>query len=294
MKFGELLRRLLINPEEARLRSGWRLLAQFLLLILITIVFALPALAVMDLWPNLTGVALILSNGFPIVVSVFIARRLFDKRSVESLGLRLGRQAGRDVLVGIGIAAFQTGFVFVLQLAFGWAQVAGFAWQQQAPLGVVRNFILWLLIYLAVGFYEELFSRGYHLKNLEDGTNTFWAVLLSSMFFGVIHLFNPNASWYSAAGITLSGVFMAYAVLRTRQLWLSIGLHIGWNLFLGTVFGFPVSGLSNPGLIVVQVEGPVLYTGGAFGPEAGLVLLPALGVGAVLVWLVTRGRLLDK
>ena len=291
MKLGELLRRILVNSEEARLRSGWRLLAQFLLLVLITFVFALPALAVMDLWPDLTGVALILSNGFPIVGSVFIARRLFDKRSVESLGLRIDRQAGKDVLVGIGIAALQTGVVFVLQLAFGWARVVGFAWQQQTPLEVVRSFFLWLLIYLAVGFYEELFSRGYQLKNLEDGTNIFWAVLLSSMFFGVIHLINPNASWYSAAGITLSGAFMAYAVLRTQQLWLSIGLHIGWNLFLGAVFGFPVSGLSIPGLIEVQVEGPVLFTGGAFGPEAGLLLLPAMGVGVALLWLVTRGRL---
>lgn len=291
MRFWESFRRIILSPDEPRLRSGWRLLAQFLLLVLITIVFGLPVLTVMDLWPNLTGLALILTNGFPILASVFIARRLFDKRSIESLGLRLDRRAGRDVLIGVGVAALQTGVVFALELGFGWAQVAGFAWQKQAPLDIFFNFIFWLLIYLAVGFYEELYSRGYQLINLEEGTNTFWAVLLSSTFFGLIHLLNPNATWYSVAGITLSGVFLAFAYLRTRQLWLSIGLHIGWNLFLGIVFGFPVSGLSNQGLIEVQVEGPVLFTGGLFGPEAGLVLLPALGVGAVLVWLVTRGRL---
>ena len=294
MKFAELIRKVMVNPAEERLRSGWRLSAQLLLLVVITAVFALPALAVMAVWPDLTGLALILANGFPIVASVIIARRLFDRRSVESLGLRLDRQAGRDVLVGVGISALQTGVVFALELVFGWAQVTGFAWQQQSLLQVAGNFIVWLLIYLAVGFYEELFSRGYQLINLEEGTNTFWAVLLSSSFFGLIHLINPNASWVSVAGITLSGFFLAFAFLRTRQLWLSIGLHIGWNLFLGTVFGFPVSGLSNLGLIELQVVGPSLFTGAAFGPEAGLVLLPALGVGAALVWLYTRRRLLKK
>ena len=247
-------------------------------------------LRVMAVWPNLTGLALILANGFPIVASVIIARRLFDRRSLESLGLRLDRQAGRDVLVGVGIAALQTGVVFALELVFGWAEVTGFAWQQQSFEQVAGNFIAWLLIYLAVGFYEELFSRGYQLVNLEEGTNTFWAVLLSSLLFGLIHLVNPNASWVSVAGITLSGAFLAFAFLRTRQLWLSIGLHIGWNLFLGTVFGFPVSGLGNLGLIELQVEGPPLATGGAFGPEAGLVLLPALLVGGALVWVYTRWR----
>jgi hypothetical protein len=129
------------------------------------------------------------------------------------------------------------------------------------------------------------------LQNLEEGLNTFWAVLLSSMVFGTLHFLNPNANWFSAVGITLSGIFLAYAYLATRKLWLPIGLHIGWNLFLGPVFGFPVSGLESSGLIKAVVDGPLLFTGGEFGPEAGLLLLPALGAGALLVWLVTRGRL---
>ena len=272
-----LFKKVLLSPDEPRLRAGWRLLAQLLLLLFVS----LPGI----------GFELIIGNGMPIVVSVFIARRIFDRRSFRSLGLHLNRQAGRDVLLGVGIAVLQTSLVFFLELAFGWLKVEGFAWQQQSPLTVLQGFLLWLVIFIAVGFYEELLSRGYQLQNLEEGLNTFWAVLLSSMVFGTLHFLNPNANWFSAVGITLSGMFLAYAYLATRKLWLPIGLHIGWNLFLGPVFGFPVSGLESSGLIKAVVDGPLLFTGGEFGPEAGLLLLPALGAGALLVWLVTRGRL---
>ena len=60
-----------------------------------------------------------------------------------------------------------------------------------------------------------------------------------------------------------------------------MGLHTGWNFFEGTVFGFPVSGLGDfPRIIDQAVNGPARITGGLFGPEAGLVLLPALLLGA--------------
>ncbi len=89
-------------------------------------------------------------------------------------------------------------------------------------------------------------------------------------------------------GLFLAGLFLAYAYLRTRRLWLPIGLHIGWNFFESTVLGFPVSGLSLFGLLQNSLAGPDIYTGGAFGPEAGLVLLPALALGTILVYYYTR------
>jgi CAAX protease family protein len=56
------------------------------------------------------------------------------------------------------------------------------------------------------------------------------------------------------------------------------------------VFGFPVSGLDFYALTRIQVQGPELWTGGGFGPEAGLIVLPALSVGAGLIYLYTKNR----
>lgn len=59
-------------------------------------------------------------------------------------------------------------------------------------------------------------------------------------------------------------------------------------LLEGVVSGFPVSGLDIYALTRIQVHGPELWTGGAFGPEAGLIVLPALLVGAGLIYLYSK------
>ena len=115
-----------------------------------------------------------------------------------------------------------------------------------------------------------------------------WGVLLSSLIFGLLHLGNPHATAVGAAGIILAGLFLGYAFVRTGQLWLSIGIHIGWNFFEGVVFGFPVSGLTVYHVTRVVISGPELWTGGAFGPEAGLIVIPAMAVGVGLVHLYTN------
>ena len=92
----------------------------------------------------------------------------------------------------------------------------------------------------------------------------------------------------AAAGIFCIALLFVYGFVRTGQLWLPIGLHIGWNFFQSSVFGFPVSGLDRPGLLDITVSGPELWTGGAFGPEAGLIVLPICLLGAVLVHIYTK------
>jgi hypothetical protein len=95
---------------------------------------------------------------------------------------------------------------------------------------------------------------------------------------------NPNVSGPAIAGLLLAGLWFAFAARVAKQLWTPIGAHIGWNFFEATVFGFPVSGMAPFGVIRQTTAGPIVWTGGAFGPEAGLILLPALALGALALW----------
>jgi membrane protease YdiL (CAAX protease family) len=228
---------------------------------------------------------------FSITTSIFVARQFLDRRPIVSLGLKLSPQAFYDILTGIVITFFQMGLVYGVEIALGWTKFEGFAWQTEGSLAVAGGAGIWLVIFLIVGWQEELLSRGYHLQTLESGLNLFWAVLISSFVFGVLHLGNPNASWISTLGIVLAGLFLALPYILTRQLWLSIGLHIGWNFFEGVVFGFPVSGLETYRLLRHTVSGPDLWTGGAFGPEAGLLVIPAILLGSLLVFAYTKSAL---
>ena len=234
-------------------------------------------------------------NLLGITVSVYLARRFLDRRSFRSLGLeRTGASrtagAGGGLLFGFVLAALMMGFIYVVESALGWLRFEGMAWQSQDAAAVLGNLLLWLAIFVMVGWQEELLSRGYWLRNLIDGTNVPLAVLLSSLGFSLLHLNNPNISWTAIVGLVAAGLWFAFAALVTKQLWVPIGAHIGWNFFEATVFGFPVSGMDTFGVIRQTPTGPVVWTGGAFGPEAGLIVLPTLALGALAVWWV-YGRL---
>ena len=210
--------------------------------------------------------------------------------SLTILGLKLDVWLPLDILAGILIAFLMMGLIFLLEWWLGWASFEGFAWQTDELSTVIQNTLLFLGIFILVGWNEELLFRGYRLQNIADSLNPIWGVLLSSLWFGIVHLANPNteAKLFVATGIFLAGVFLAYGYVSTKQLWLPIGLHIGWNFFEGVGFGFPVSGLDIYHLTRITVSGPELWTGGPFGPEAGLVLLPGLLLGAVFIYVYTR------
>ena len=257
---------LFLSPHEPRLRAGWRLAIQTILMLVLLVEL------------------------IAFTLSIYLARRFLDRRSFASLGFKLDRRVLPDLLAGIAITFVMMGLISLAMTLLGWIHFNGFAWQFD-PLPVVLGQTLFsLLIFIVVGWSEELLSRGYHLQTLASGINLFWGVLISSAVFGALHIINPNATWIAAVGILFAGLFLALGYLRTGQLWLSIGLHIGWNFFEGVIFGFPVSGTASYPLLRIHVSGPPLWTGGAFGPEAGLIILPALLVGALLIGLYTRRR----
>jgi len=286
-----ILARIFFSPNEPRLRAGWRLLIQTILLVafgtVVGIVLAIfqvsPSSLPGSIWEQI--ISFIAITG-----SVYVARRLLDKRSFESLGLKLDKHTLLDILAGIGITLVQMGFIYVLMLGLGWLTFEGFAWEFDPINVVIANVVIFFVVFVFVGWNEELLSRGYHLQTIASGINLFWGVVISSAVFGLLHLGNPNATWISAAGIFFAGVYLAYAYIRTKQLWLSIGLHIGWNFFEGVVFGFPVSGTDAYALTRINVHGPDLWTGGAFGPESGLIVLPSLLLGGLLIYLYTMRR----
>ena len=285
-----------ISTNEQRLRAGWRMVIQTLLMFLVSFCIGIPAFVVpmllqtpphallppemnMSEWLTAQAVELL-----AITISVFIARRFLDKRSIASLGLRWDNQAILDLLVGFLITFIQFMLIYGIMFALGWVQITGYAWHAATLQSVLANTLLVLVLFIMVGWSEELLFRGYHLQTLGSGLNLSWGVILSSGIFGVMHILNPGATWVSNLGIFTAGLFLAFGYLCTKQLWLPIGLHIGWNFFEGVVFGFPVSGLDTFRLIENTITGPQVWTGGAFGPEAGLIILPALFFGMVLVY----------
>jgi hypothetical protein len=289
------LERVFLTVGDGRPRAFWRLSAHLALFLFLSGCFATPLLFVPGfLTPGAIRLEVMLAaaaaSAVAITLATYLARRWFDRRSFTSLGLLCHRHILPDLLVGFLIPAAQMGAVYLIEVALGWSRWDGWAWEFDAPSTVLGGLLLGLLTFILVGYQEELLSRGYQLQNLVEAVGLRRALLISSAIFALLHLANPGASFAAIVGLILAGYFLAFAWLRTRALWLSIGLHIGWNFFEGTVFGFQVSGLELPTLLRHTITGPAWITGGEFGPEAGAVMLPAYGVGLLLVVAYTRRR----
>ena len=148
---------------------------------------------------------------------------------------------------------------------------------------VVSNFIVQALRGQDITIYGDG-SQTRSFCYVDDLIEGFLRFMAQTETVGPMNLGNPGANWVSTLGILLAGLFLTMPYILTRQLWISIGLHIGWNFSEGVIYGLPVSGIDTFHIINTSASGSDLLTGGAFGPEAGLVLIPALALGAFLVW----------
>ncbi len=279
-----LLRRILLAPLP---RLVWTGVLAYLLVRLLH--WVAPSVARL---PNVT-LAGSVRNAVMTLVVFTLGLLLFEGRRPRDAGLAPAR-AVPDTLRGFLLgAALLTAVTGVLALA-GSYRILGWA---PLPEGTGRALLLGkvVLLFLAVGIFEEVAMRGIVFRLLEQGIGTWLAMLVSALFFGFGHRGNPGATWMSSVAIAIeAGGLLAAAYVATRSLWLPIGIHWAWNLVEGPVWGSLVSGNDIGVLAQATFPGPSLLTGGAFGPEAGLpamVLGTALGA-AFLVVAIRREQII--
>jgi membrane protease YdiL (CAAX protease family) len=286
------------NKQETRLRAGWRIIIQFAIFFLIISVFDLLDSFLIGYLPRSPfsqskSVLVPLEMLTAIFFSVWLAGKLIDKRGFKDFGFNLTKSWWYDLTVGLVIGAILISFVFFTEFAAGWLVIANNFQNGKEITTFVIPIAICLISFIVVGFYEELHIRGYVLTNLSEGfnfneSNPKIAIIIATVFisllFGFAHAFNPNASLISSLCLTITSLVWASAYILTGKLAISIGIHITWNFFQGCVYGFPVSGRGlGASLISIQQNGPEIWTGGSFGPEAGLLCIVANFFGVLLI-----------
>ena len=143
---------------------------------------------------------------------------------------------------------------------------------------------------IEAGVIEEVLVRGLILRLMWRAFGPLAAFLVSAVAFGVGHLGNEHATLFAIVCIALeAGIMLAAFYALTGCLWVSIGVHIGWNFAQAYAFGAVVSGQaagSSAAVSMARVGFPDWLTGGPFGPEASLTsVLVCSSVGAATLWL---------
>lgn len=215
------------------------------------------------------------------VVLYALLVRWMERRKVRELSPVRGVPLA---LVGIVIGAALFCAVYAILWAMGVAAWQGFG---------STAFVVHTAIPAAIaGVGEELTIRGGVFRILEDSFGTLVALVVSAALFGLLHAANPGATPVSTAAIALeAGILLGAAYAATRNLWFPIGLHFAWNFTEGGVFGAAVSGGgAGHGLLSMPLKGPVIFTGGDFGPEASVIAVAVCLAASVVLLVVTIRR----
>lgn len=139
---------------------------------------------------------------------------------------------------------------------------------------------------------EEIGIRGWLIPTLGRRYPPWAAVLLTGAAFGAIHLLGNGATVLSFLNLTLSGFFFALYAISAGNIWGVCGLHFGWNLSLGQIYGSIISGEPSidSSLLITSGKGADVLTGGTFGPEGGLVTTLFLACAILLIIILDRRK----
>jgi membrane protease YdiL (CAAX protease family) len=158
-----------------------------------------------------------------------------------------------------------------------------FARSDASASSVAISGVVWLVVFVEVAFLEEIACRGFLYDYIDARRGVFVAIVGSSVLFAALHSFNPHVSARAVAFLIPAGLMFAAARYATDSLWLGVGMHLGWNFSEGWLFGTPVSGLHVSPLFRFRSAGNELWSGGSFGPEAGLSVVVVVTVIAVVL-----------
>ena len=259
--------------EVGEVRSGWKILILFLVEYILLFIMAniIGTLVVISgsMRENIY-IILMFSQEIVLILTPILSWKVLFKNDLSLIGLKaLNKKEIKNLILGLvmGIIAITLAFILILLSKSG--VLVNSLLEPRFSLSLV----LYLILFILVGFAEELLSRGYIIGAMEASNNNKWfAIMVSAVIFSLMHYGNNGFSLIPFLNIFLVGILFGVMYVKTKSIWLSTGFHITWNFFQGCIYGMPVSGITTPKLYEMTFVGNSILNGGTFGPEGGLIV----------------------
>jgi len=213
---------------------------------------------------------------FAAVFGAALVMAKIEGRPAGVYGLPRKGAFGKLFWQGCAIGFVEVGGLVGLIYIFG-----GYSFGEIELHGVeaLRWALVWAVLFLFVGLFEEFLFRGYTQFTLAEMVGFWPAAILLSLFFGAVHRDNLGETWTGIAGVALTGMVFAFGLKRTGNLWLVVGWHATFDFGETYLFSVPNSGTVFRGhLSGATLHGPDWLTGGSAGPEASVFSFVMLGV----------------
>ncbi|MCX8053058.1 MAG: CPBP family intramembrane metalloprotease [Armatimonadetes bacterium] len=223
------------------------------------------------------------------ITTVFV--KYVDKRSISTLGLTYTGDSLTRVAYGAAIALGCVTVVFLTGILMGFIEVKRSKMSEDC-MACLPLFLGGVIDFFTASVFEEIIFRGYVFFLLLEAAGAEVAIVASSIVFAIAHVIkHPSIPILYAFNAFIFGTLAAICRYFTGSLWLPIGLHFGWNVVSGPIFGLPYSGKPyDKGVVVSDVSGPMWLTGGRYSLDAGVLGTLALMIAAVGLIAVTPLR----
>jgi CAAX protease family protein len=280
----------LFVSEVGAIRAPWRVALFCIVSIASLIVSAVIVGPIITMLFGLAGIYGVSNQSWVEAIGLLggtvIALRWIDKRPWSDVWLDAAAAKPRLLAIGFALGAACIGVPVLGLIGGGWLRQissAGGSWWG-AMLRIT-------LVLAPAALLEELMTRGYILSVLRDWWGWRWAIIATSVAFGLLHLMNNGATFESVGLVTLAGVFLAVVLYATRSLYAAWMAHFAWNWTMAAVFHASVSGypFEAPSYRYVDA-GPNWATGGDWGPEGGIPAALGMGAGIALLYGSKRPR----
>jgi membrane protease YdiL (CAAX protease family) len=221
-----------------------------------------------------------------VLAAYILLFRYYENRVITELSLkRFWVNAGLGFLIGI---ALQSLVILIIVLNGGYQVLS-------------VNPITYLLPAFAIGItsaiFEEVLFRGILFRITEASLGTIWALVISSVIFGCMHLANKSSSLYSAFAIAIeAGLLLGVSYVYAKNLWMPILLHFSWNFAEGGIYGANLSGdVLSKSLISARFSGSEWISGGAFGPENSIQAIILGFIAAAIIYRIAyrKGKIIQ-
>jgi membrane protease YdiL (CAAX protease family) len=271
--------------NEHEFRAGWRLAIYLFLFgvfasagLLLTIVAQLP----LPTQTNPSPSGMLVQEGIGMVSALLagMVMSLLEGRPFGVYGLPRAEAFGAQFWQGLvwGLAMITT--MILLIGAFG-----GYSFGERALTGaaVWGYAMLWGLVFLCVGFFEEFLFRGYTQYTLASGIRFWPAATVLSAVFGAVHRANAGEDAVGALSVFVIATFFCLTLRRTGNLWFAVGVHASFDWGMTFLFSVPNSGVVAPGhLLNSSFHGPAWLTGGTAGPEGSVMAFGVMAAAAAI------------
>lgn len=270
----------MIKNKLGQVRSGWViaallasvLLIAFILMLICLIILMLVVMRTERLSINLFSAILTdwlwllitIQCATMIGVSLFSWKKIF-KRPLPAMGLKRLHGHGKELLFGLLLGTVSISLVIITSMLWGLIDFSKAISSFDAGL-----LILYLFVFILVGFSEELFCRGLIMSVLRRTKSKALVIIVSSAVFSLLHIGNPGYTVLPLINIALIGALFGYMFIRSGHIWMPVGYHIMWNYVQGCVFGLNVSGIDFDGMMEIEQQ-EQLAGSAEFGLEGDII-----------------------